>query len=164
MVAGHRIDVDRRRPMRISVRRVIDAPPESVWAVLEDIEGQAAWMPDVAWIRGIGQPAGLGARFRVRTRVLGVPATTDEIEVTAWEAPHRMAVAHRGFVRGRGEWRLRPSIDGRRTLFEWDEELTMPPPVLGELALRAYGPVQRAMLRRSIRNLGRMLGGDAKFV
>jgi carbon monoxide dehydrogenase subunit G len=164
MVAGHRIDVDRRRPMRISGRRVIDAPPESVWAVLEDIEGQAAWMPDVAWIRAVGPSSGLGARFRVRTRVLGVPATTDEIEVTAWEPPHRLAVAHRGFVRGRGEWRLRASLDGRRTLFEWDEELTMPPPVLGELALRAYGPIQRAMLRRSIRNLARLLSDQGPLV
>lgn len=150
--------------MRILERAILDAAPAGVWALLEDVEGQAAWMPDVAWIRAVGPSRGPGARFLVRTRVLGVPATTDEIEVTAWEPPHRLAVAHRGFVRGRGEWRLRPSIDGRRTLFEWDEELTMPPPVLGELALRAYGPIQRAMLRRSIRNLARMLGGEAQRV
>jgi uncharacterized protein YndB with AHSA1/START domain len=142
--------------MRISVRGVIGCPPERVWAVLEDVEGQARWMPDVAWIRAVGPSRGPGARYRVRTRVLGVPATTDEIQVTAWQPPHRLAVAHLGVVRGRGEWRLRASRDGRRTLFEWDEELTTPPPVLGELALRAYGPVQRAMLRRSIRNLARL--------
>jgi uncharacterized protein YndB with AHSA1/START domain len=145
--------------MRISVRGVIGAPPGRVWAVLEDVEGQARWMPDVAWIRAVGPARGLGARFRVRTKVLGVPATTDEIEVTAWEPPHRLAVAHLGFVRGWGEWRLRASRDGRRTLFEWDEELTMPPSTIGELALRLYGPVQRAMLRRSIRNLARLAAG-----
>jgi uncharacterized protein YndB with AHSA1/START domain len=146
--------------MRILVRAVLDAAPPRVWALLEDVEGQAAWMPDVAWIRAVGPSRGRGSRFRVRTRVLGIPATTDEIEVTAWEPPHRLAVAHRGFVRGRGEWRLRASHDGGRTLFEWDEELTMSPPVLGELALRAYGPVQRAMLRRSIRNLAGLLADE----
>jgi carbon monoxide dehydrogenase subunit G len=150
--------------MRILERAVLDAAPAGVWAVLEDVEGQAAWMPDVAWIRAVGPSRGPGARFRVRTRVLGVPATTDEIEVTAWEPPHRLAVAHQGFVRGRGEWRLRASIDGRRTLFEWDELITMPPPVIGELAIRVYGPIQRAMLRRSIRNLARLLGGEAQRV
>jgi hypothetical protein len=40
----------------------------------------------------------------------------------------------------------------------------MPPPVLGELALRAYGPIQRAMLRRSIRNLARLLSDQGPLV
>lgn len=146
--------------MRIGVRRTIGAPPRRVWEVASDIPGGARWMPDVAWIRPVGGGPGVGARFAVRTRVLGVPATTDLLEITAWEPPHRLGVRHLGMVRGEGEWRLRPSPDGGRTLFEWDEELRMPPPVLGELALRVYGPVQRAMLRRSLRNLARLVGPD----
>ena len=143
--------------MRLSERLVIEAPPERVWAVASDIPRGAEWMPDVAWIRPAGGGPGVGARFEVKTRVLGVPATTDLIEVTAWEPPHRLAVRHLGWVKGSGEWRLRPSLDGRRTLLEWDEELRMPPPVLGELGLRVYAPVQRAMLRRSMRNLARLV-------
>ena len=148
--------------MRIVERAVIDAPVERVWAVVSDIEGQAAWMADVAWIRR--RPAGdggdvVGAVFDVRTKVLGIPATTDVIRLTVWQPPHRLAVDHTGFVSGSGEWRLRPSTDGSRTLFEWEETLTMPPRGLGELAIRVYGPVQRAMLRRSMRNLRRLALG-----
>jgi ligand-binding SRPBCC domain-containing protein len=150
--------------VRLSERLAIDAPPERVWEVASDIPGGAAWMPDVAWIRPLGDGPGVGARFAVRTRVLGVPATTDLIEVTVWDPPYRLAVRHDGMVRGAGEWRFRPSTDGGRTLLEWDEELRMPPPLLGEFALRVYAPVQRAMLRRSMRNLARLVadrGGSA---
>jgi carbon monoxide dehydrogenase subunit G len=142
--------------VRIVERAVIEAPAERVWAVLSDIEGQAGWMADVAWIRR-REGDGLGAVFDVRTRVLGVPATTDVIRLTVWQPPHRLAVVHEGFVSGSGEWRLRPSVDGSRTLFEWEEALTMPPRGLGEVAIRVYGPVQRAMLRRSMRNLARLV-------
>jgi carbon monoxide dehydrogenase subunit G len=142
--------------VRIVERTVIEAPVDRVWAVVSDVEAQADWMADVAWIRR-REGDGLGAVFEVRTKVLGVPATTDVIRLTAWEPPHRLAVVHEGFVRGSGEWRLRPSVDGARTLFEWEETLTMPPRGLGEVAIRVYGPVQRAMLRRSMRNLGRLV-------
>jgi carbon monoxide dehydrogenase subunit G len=144
--------------VRIVERVVIEAPPERVWAAVSDIEGQAEWMVDVAWIRSRGGETGVGAVFDVRTKVLGIPATTDVIRLTVWEPPRRLAVEHVGFVSGSGEWRLRPSVDGSRTLFEWEETLTMPPRVLGEVAIRVYGPVQRAMLRRSMRNLRRLVG------
>jgi carbon monoxide dehydrogenase subunit G len=109
-------------------------------------------MPDVAWIRVRGDGRGEGARLDVRTKVLGIPAVTDEVLVTAWDPPRRLAVEHRGLVKGKGEWRLEPFGSGTRVT--WTEELRLPGGVAGELAIRAYAPIQRAMLRRSIRNLG----------
>ena len=53
---------------------------------------------------------------------------------------------------GWGEWRLEPG-SGRTTRFIWDEQMHLPWGGLGETALRAYGPYQREMLRRSLRNL-----------
>jgi len=144
--------------MRIEAACQFAATPERVWAVLADWERQAAWMPDVAWIRVLGPERELGARLSCRTKVLGVPLVTDLVVVTGWDPPSRLAIEHRGFVRGRGEWRLSPAGGERPgTRFTWVEELTMPPGALGELAMRAYGPVQRAMLRRSIRNLRRLV-------
>lgn len=148
--------------MRIVERAVFRASPERVWEVLADWERQASWMPDVAWMRLLGPERELGARLAVRTKVLGIPAATDLITVTAWEPGRRLAVDHTGVVKGRGEWRLRPSPDGRATAFEWMEELRMPPPVLGDLALFLYGPVQRLMLRRSLRNLRRLAEGASR--
>ena len=136
------------------------AVPSRVWTVLADWEGQALWMPDVAWMRLLGSEREQGARLQVRTRVFGFRAATDLVQVTTWEPPHRLRIAHLGMVVGTGEWRLEATgPGGSYTRFTWIEDLRMPPPVLGSLALRAYAPWQRAMLRRSIRNLGRLVEG-----
>jgi carbon monoxide dehydrogenase subunit G len=132
------------------------ATPDDVWEVLADWERQADWMPDVAWMRVTGPTRELGARILARTRVLGVPATTDVLEVVVWDPPRLLRVAHRGFVTGWGEWRL-VAGQGGTTLFIWDEHLTLPLGPLGELALQVYAPVQRAMLRRSLRNLAALV-------
>jgi len=138
--------------VKLHVERVLRAAPERVWDVLSDWERQADWMPDVVWMRVEGTERAGGARILARTRVLGVPATTDVLEVLAWEPPRRLRVAHRGLVTGWGEWRLEPG-EGATTRFEWDEHLRLPYGALGEAALRVYGPVQRAMLRRSLGSL-----------
>lgn len=140
--------------MKLHERILIEASPERVWAVLADWEAQAGWMPDVAWMRLIGDERELGARLEVRTRVFGIPATTDVVVVTGWQPPVRMVIEHRGAVRGRGVWALQPRDGG--TVFDWSEEMTMPPPLLGELAMRIYAPVQARMLRRSLANVKRL--------
>jgi carbon monoxide dehydrogenase subunit G len=139
--------------MRIGECAVLPAPRETVWRVLADWERQATWMPDVAWVRVVGPERELGARLAVRTKVFGVPATTDMLTVVAWEPPARLAIEHQGVVKGAGAWRLEPAVGGMRTRFTWSESLRMPPRMLGELALRAYAPWQRWMLRRSVANL-----------
>ena len=137
--------------MRIEASAVIAAPPSRAWVVLADWERQDSWMPDVAWIRVRGSERERGAELEVRTKILGVPILTDAVTVTAWQPPHRLGVEHRGLVRGWGEWRLEQFGGGTR--FVWIEELRLPFGPLGEIALWMYGPVQRALLRRSIRNL-----------
>jgi carbon monoxide dehydrogenase subunit G len=137
--------------MRFEERVTIQASPDAVWQVLSDWERQPEWMPDVAWIRLLGPERGLGARLEVRTKVFGVPLATDRVEVTAWEPPGRLVVRHEGVVVGVGEWRLEPLRDG--TDFTWIEAFRMPPPVLGGFALWLYAPWQRAVLRRSMRNV-----------
>ncbi len=104
---------------------------------------------------------GVGVRIAVRTRVLGIPAFTEVLEVVRWEPPHRMQLAHQRFVRGHGEWTLRrPEAEdpgSPRTLFTWTEELAIGVPVLGALALGAYRPVMSRLMRGSMRNLQRLL-------
>lgn len=143
--------------MKLEERAVLRASPERVWSILTDWEGQSSWMPDVAWIRVLGEERELGARLAARTKVFGLPLVTDELKVTVWEPPRWLGIEHRGFVRGVGEWGLEPVGGG--TEFIWRESLRMPPPLLGELALWVYSPVQRAMLKRSVRNLARLVEG-----
>src|SRR5439155_26903653 len=98
----------------------------------------------------------LGARLAVSTKVFGIPLTTDLVRVTGWDPPRSVTVEHEGLVVGSGQWRLDPMPDGR-TRFTWVEELRMPPPLLGDLALFLYSPWQRWMLRRSLENLRRLV-------
>jgi len=136
---------------------VLAAPPERVWEVLSDWERQASWMPDVAWLRPIGPGREVGARLEVRTKVFGVPAATDLLTVTAWEPPRRLATRHVGVVKGAGEWLLEPTHEGGATRFRWIEDIRLPPPFIGDLALWIYSPWQRWMLRRSVANLRRLV-------
>jgi hypothetical protein len=144
--------------MRFEHRALFRASQDRVWGILTDWDGQSSWMPDLAWIRVLGDQRELGTRMAVRTKVLGIPLVTDELRVTAWEPPRRLAVEHRGFVRGGGEWILEPGDGG--TWFIWRESFRMPPPLLGDLALWVYGPIQRRTLRRSTGNLRRLVEGS----
>ena len=137
--------------MRLEVEIAIGATPERVWPILTDWERQATWMPDVAWIRVVGPQRGPGTRLKVRTKVFGMAAVTDQVRVVVWEPPSRVVAEHRGLVAGIGEWLLEEAGEGTR--LTWREALRMPPPVLGDLALWVYRPWQRWMLRRSLENL-----------
>jgi len=148
-----------RNPVKSRDAVTYASPPERVWAMLADWPRYPEWMPDVASVRSLGAERQLGLRLLVRTRILGVPAVNDLIEVTAWDPPRRMAIRHTGLVTGAAEWRLDPVPMGTRFVWEEDvrlEFLTMFPWV-GEAALRAYWPYQRRMFRRSMESLRRLL-------
>ena len=141
--------------MRLEMQQSMPAAPDDVWNVLADWERYPEWMPDVSWVRRKGSGEGADLRLAVRTKVLGIPLVTDEMAVTAWEPPRRMAIEHRGLVRGAGEWRLEPEDGGTR--FTWEEILTMPPPLIGSFMLLVYSPVLRWTFGRSMRNLARQV-------
>jgi carbon monoxide dehydrogenase subunit G len=145
--------------LRFREEVLLRAPPDRVWEVLTDWERQASWMPDVAWVRVLGQERAVGAQVQVRMKVFGIPLATDMLRVTAWEPPRRLAIHHEGVVIGVAEWRLEAVEGGTR--FTWLEEVRMPPPILGALSLLLYSPFQRFMLRRSIRNLKRLVESPA---
>src|SRR5205085_9535433 len=128
----------------------------SVWATLLQWERQPEWMVDAASVRVLGDHrAGPGVQVAVKTNVFGIAALTDVLEVGEWDPPTRLVMVRRGFVRGRGEWRLEPT-DGATT-FSWREEIRMPIPLLGELVLRLYRPFLRRLMRRSVVRLAAAL-------
>jgi Polyketide cyclase / dehydrase and lipid transport len=143
-------------PIKVSARTDLPVLPEEAWNSILGWEEQIAWMKDAASVRVLtSHRRGVGVIVAVRTRVLGVPLLTDHLEVTVWEPPRRLVIAHRGLVGGVGEWLLEPT--GPRTRFTWTEELRLSLPVLGRLALLAYRPLMRRQMRRSLSNLQRML-------
>jgi uncharacterized protein YndB with AHSA1/START domain len=142
--------------MRVEAFRDLAASPERVWSSIERWEEQSRWIRDAVWVRLLTpERAGVGARIEVLNRVLHVPLFTEQLEVVGWEPPRTMAMAHRSFVRGTGTWSLEP-VDGS-TRFTWTEELSLPIPVLGELALLVHRPFLRRQMRRSLANLQRLV-------
>ena len=130
----------------------LQATAELVWERVVAWELQPLWMRDAADVRVLtSHRAGPGVRVAVRTRVAGIPAFTDPLEVTVWDPPRRLVLVHRGFVRGVGEWTLE-SV-GDRTRFRWTERLSLPVPLLGEWALLLYRPFMRRLMGGSLRNL-----------
>jgi carbon monoxide dehydrogenase subunit G len=153
----------RKRVKRVGAGRLrfeqaitLRAAPQRAWEVLADWERYADWMPDVYWVRRLEGNEGAGMRLAIRTKVLGIPLVTDELLITAWDPPSRMGVSHKGLVRGEAEWRLE-ALDGG-TRFTWIEDLRMPPPVLGAIALFLYSPILRWNFGRSMRKLSVRVG------
>mgnify|MGYP001813009881 CR=1 FL=1 len=98
--------------MRVTVD--IPASPDEVWADIADLASHVEWMADAERIDFLSeQHSGVGTRMEVLTKV-GPLSTTDVMEFTAWEPPHRMAIRHEGLVSGEGEFLLEPTEGGTR--------------------------------------------------
>ena len=142
--------------MRVEASRNLPAAPDRVWSTIERWEEQSRWIRDAVWVRLLTRErTGAGARVEVMNRVLHVPLFTEQLEVVGWNPPRRIVMAHRSFVRGTGTWSLEP-VDGS-TMFTWTEELSLPIPILGELALLVYRPFLRRLMRGSLANLQRLI-------
>jgi len=139
-------------PMKVSSEVVLPVALERAWEALIRWEDQAEWMRDADSVRLLGtQREGVGTTIAVKTRVLNVPLFTEKLEVTLWEPPRRLVMAHRSFVRGVETWRFQPVEGG--TWFTWTEDLRLPVPLIGELALRVYRPFMRHLMRGALADL-----------
>ena len=146
--------------MRVSAQIELGLPPGEAWRRLLAWEDQITWIEDAVSVRVLtSHRGGVGVIVAVRTRVLGVPLLTDRLEVTVWDPPRRLVMAHRSLVRGVGEWLLQPVGGGTR--FTWTEDLALPIPILGELLLLMYRPFMHRLMRSSLSNLKRMVHQQA---
>jgi len=153
------VTTSERRPVpkrsgSVHVSIDIDAPPDSVWEAIEDIESHVHWMADAESIRFTSeQRQGVGTRFVCRTRI-GPIHLDDVMEITAWEAPAAMGVSHHGLVTGDGRFTLTPLDDATRTRFEWREQLRFPWYLGGPFGAAIAAPlVLRPLWRRNLKRL-----------
>lgn len=118
--------------------------------MLLDWERQADWMADADSVAVVSdQRDGVGVRLAVRTRLFGIAAFTEPMEVLEWDPPRRLEIGHGSLVAGVGTWMLEP-VD-RGTRFTWRERVRLDVPVVGELAAAIYRPVLLALIGRSMR-------------
>lgn len=137
---------------RITVSTDIDAPPEVVWAAVEDIGSHVSWMEDAVAITFTSErTSGVGTEFDCDTKV-GPFRLTDHMLITEWVPGRAMGVRHVGLVTGTGVFRLEP-LDGDRTRFVWSEELVFPWWMGGALGSVAAKPVFGHIWRTNLRNL-----------
>lgn len=138
--------------MRITQSIGLPVPCEAAWAFLVDWEHQASWMKDADRVQVVGsQREGVGTRIRVKTRLFGIPAFVEPMEVRGWDPPHRLLISHGSIVKGTGEWVLESlgsAHEGCR--FTWHEDITLRAPVVGELAARCYGVLMGRLMRGSL--------------
>jgi len=140
--------------MRATVETSLPCPPDEAWGVLLAWERQADWMLDVDRVEVVGERReGVGVRLAVRTRILGLPAFTEPMEVVGWEPPRRLAIRHGSVVVGEGTWLLTPEPGGTR--FVWVEDVRLGVPLVGELAALLYAPILRRLMRRATAGLRR---------
>jgi hypothetical protein len=143
----------------ITVAVVIDATPDAVWAVVEQVEGHTSWMTDAAAIRFEGDARrGVGTRMIVDTRV-GPLRLGDRMEITEWVDGHAMGVRHRGLVTGSGRFTLE-AIGATKTRFAWTEQLRFPWWMGGPVGGTIGGRVLAKIWRTNLQNLKRLVEGE----
>jgi Polyketide cyclase / dehydrase and lipid transport len=140
--------------MQVSRSLVLPTTTQEAWDVLMDWERQADWMLDadrVTVVSGIRE--GIGVRLEVRTRLFGVPAFTEPMEVTGWDPPRELVIRHGSLVAGTGTWTLDPVEGGVR--FTWVEDISLAVSIVGEFAARLYAPILRVLMGRAMAGLRR---------
>jgi hypothetical protein len=138
----------------VEERVAVAAPVEVAWGALTDWQGQSGWMVLTAVT---AEPGGhrVGERLDAFTRIGGV-GFHDPMEVTRWDPPHRVEVAHLGrVVRGTGIFEVRPAPGGAWLV--WAEDLDLPLGRPGSLGFKVVRPAFQLMLRRSLRRLAKQV-------
>ncbi len=150
-LAGRATVEGRSAPEPVHSLAVIEAPIDTVWDVIADIQGQPRWMTDMKSVHiETPGPTGVGTRGVATIRMLGV-AVRDPVVVTAFDAPNRFAVRHDGRFAGEGVIELEPGADGTTTIVRWAESVM--PPVLPWLGTEALRPLFSAVFQADLTRL-----------
>ena len=131
---------------------ILPAPPQVVWAAIEDIGTHTRWMADAEWIRFTSdRHEGVGATFDCGTRV-GPFRLTDRMEITEWDPGRAMGVRHVGLVTGAGRFTL-DHAGADLTRFTWEEQLEFPLWMGGPVGAFVARPIFHAIWSRNLRRL-----------
>jgi uncharacterized membrane protein len=143
--------------MRVGADVGVTAPPERVWAVISDPERMLGFMSGITrWEVADERVTGLGARYLMLLRV-GSAEIGGLIEIVEFDEPCDLAWTSVTGVDQRGRWRLRALAGGRTQV-----ELRLAYGVAGSgpagwIAERIAAPTVRGHLRRSLKQLKRLV-------
>jgi uncharacterized membrane protein len=143
--------------MRVCEQVQMEAPAETIWRIVTDPSQMLSFMSGVTrWEVAGDKPVGLGARYRMLMRV-GSAEVGGLIEVVEYSEPRDLAWTSVLGLDQRGRFRLRETADGRTRV-----ELRIAYGVAGSgiagwIAEHIAAPTVRGHLRRSLRQLKRLV-------
>lgn len=134
----------------------IEAPPIEVFRGFTDWPAQGEWMLGTE-VHTVGGPAvGSGGQLAAWSGV-GPLGFWDTMEISEWDAPHRVVVQHTGrVVRGDGIMEVTPGLRGA-SVFWWGEELELPFGAVGRLGWPLVRPGFAAGVRTSLKRFARLV-------
>jgi uncharacterized protein YndB with AHSA1/START domain len=134
----------------LEVTRTIDAPPEQVWAVLEDGWLYPSWVVGASRIRAVSEdwPAS-GAALHHSSGIWPL-VTNDETVVLESEPPWRLTLQAKGWPAGEATVELRIERQGDRSVVSMIEDVTKGPATLVPKPARQalMAPRNKETLRR----------------
>lgn len=143
--------------MRVNGDIEVAAPIDLVWSIVTDPERVLSFMSGVTrWEVAGPEPTGLGARYQSLLRV-GAAEVGGLIEIVEWLPPSECAWNSITGIDQRGRWRLRKRPDNRTKV-----ELRLAYGVAGAgltgwVAERIAAPTVSGHVRRTLRQLKRMV-------
>jgi uncharacterized membrane protein len=143
--------------MRVNGEIEVAAPIDLVWSIVTDPERVLSFMSGVTrWEVAGPEPTGLGARYQTLLRV-GAAEVGGLIEIVEWLPPSECAWNSITGVDQRGRWRLRERPNNRTKV-----ELRLAYGVAGAgltgwVAERVAAPTVSGHVRRTLRQLKRMV-------
>ncbi len=130
----------------------INAPIDTVWADLADLDSHVEWMADADSLSyRSDQKTGVGTVIEVLTKV-GPLKTVDVLTFTVWDPPNTMIAIHSGVVKGEGIFTL-TDLGDDRTRFTWAEKLELPWYFGGSFFRPISEPVLRQIWKRNLHRL-----------
>jgi carbon monoxide dehydrogenase subunit G len=145
--------------MRVAAQIHVNAPPEAVWAFIDDPSRYLHFMSGITrWEVAGDQVTGLGARYRMLMHV-GSAEIGGLIEVVEHDVPCDMAWVSIVGIDQRGRWRVRAlsdSADACRVELRLSYGVAGSG-IFGWLAEQVAAPTVRGHLRRSLQQLKRQV-------
>src|SRR4051812_21966206 len=114
----------------LEVTRRVDAPPERVWAVLEDGWLYASWVVGASRMRAVGESWPAPGQMLHHSAGLWPVVTNDETVSLESEPPHRLKLQAKGWPAGEATVEIVIEGQGNASLVRIREDVTRGPALL----------------------------------
>lgn len=135
----------------ITVTETVAAPPQAVFAYVDDHRNTTKYMKDLTrWAPAGDKVHGKGASFEVAMKA-GPMTLSSVVEITTWTANKAIGWTSREGFKQTGRWTFKASGSGTDATFDMDYEL--PGGIAGRMLSRAAEPIVRGNIEQSVRAL-----------